>query len=149
MVRIENGRALAAVPIYMPADPAIPAKAIPATPTISRQFVRDKKILQREAVGGAWWLSTPAYLLLLAIATGWLIALGRGLRRLEQTAQRERRTQNDSENHYPRRSDRMTSLACTGHVLLDLPIFFGPVALLTGWVLYIARRDRRREQTTA
>jgi len=48
--------------------------------------VRDKKILQREAVGGAVWLATPAYLLLLAIAAVWLISLGWGLRRLELTA---------------------------------------------------------------
>jgi len=42
----------------------------------------------------------------------------------------------------------MTILACAGHLLLDVPIFVGPVALLTGWVLYIARRERRRERAT-
>ena len=38
-----------------------------------------------------------------------------------------------------------TSLACSGHVLLDLPIFMGPVFILVGWLLYVTRRDRRRE----
>ncbi len=85
MLRIGNGRALDASPIYMPADPDIPAAAIPAQAKFTRPFVRDKKILQREAVGGSVWLATPAYLLLLAIATSLLIALGRGLRRLERT----------------------------------------------------------------
>ena len=85
MLWIENGRALEAVPIYMPADPAIPAAGIPASSSFTRQFVRDKKILQREAVGGSVWLSTPAYLLLLAIAAGWLLAIARGLRWLEDT----------------------------------------------------------------
>ncbi len=51
----------------------------------------DKKILQREAVGGSIWLAVPAYLLLLAIVTAWLISLGRGLRRLENTSIERRR----------------------------------------------------------
>jgi hypothetical protein len=86
MLRLENGRGVRAVPVYLPADPAIPAKGVPATAHFTRPFVRDKKILQREAVGGAVWLATPAYLLLLAIAAVWLISLGWGLRRLELTA---------------------------------------------------------------
>jgi hypothetical protein len=90
MLRIANGRGLDAVPIYMPADPAIPAAGIPASQTFTRQFVADKKILQRESVGGSVWLTTPAYLLLLAIATAWLLAIVRGLRWLEQTWDRSR-----------------------------------------------------------
>jgi hypothetical protein len=30
-----------------------------------------------------------------------------------------------------------------GHVLIDLPIFFGPVAALSAWVLLVSRKDRR------
>jgi hypothetical protein len=86
MLRLENGRGVRAVPVYLPSDPAIPAKEVPATAHFTRPFVRDKKILQREAVGGATWLATPAYLLLLAIAAVWLVSLGWGLRRLERTA---------------------------------------------------------------
>jgi hypothetical protein len=86
MLRLENGRGVRAVPVYLPSDPGIPAKEVPATAHFTRPFVRDKKILQREAVGGATWLTTPAYLLLLAIAAVWLVSLGWGLRRLERTA---------------------------------------------------------------
>jgi hypothetical protein len=86
MLRLENGRGVRAVPVYLPEDKAIPAREVPATAHFTRPFVRDKKILQREAVGGATWLTTPAYLLLLAIATLWLVSLGLGLRRLEVTA---------------------------------------------------------------
>jgi hypothetical protein len=86
MLRLENGRGVRAVPVYLPEDPAIPAKEVPAREHFTRPFVRDKKILQREAVGGATWLATPAYLILLAIAAVWLVALGWGLRRLERTA---------------------------------------------------------------
>jgi hypothetical protein len=83
MLRLENGRGVRAVPIYLPRDTAIPARGVPATAHFTRPFVRDKKILQREAVGGSAWLSLPAYLFLLAIAAGWLVAIGFGLRRLE------------------------------------------------------------------
>jgi hypothetical protein len=31
-----------------------------------------------------------------------------------------------------------------GHVLIDLPVFLGPVFVLTAWLLISARRDRRR-----
>jgi hypothetical protein len=86
MLRLENGRGVRAVPVYLPEDSAIPAKEVPATAHFTRPFVRDKKILQREAVGGSTWLATPAYLLLLAIVTVWLITLGWGLQRLERTA---------------------------------------------------------------
>jgi hypothetical protein len=83
MLRLENGRGVRAVPIYMPEDKAIPANEVPARASFTRPFVRDKKILQREAVGGSGWLSTPAYLLLLAIAASWVAALTWGLRRLQ------------------------------------------------------------------
>jgi len=86
MLRMENGRGVRAVPVYLPEDLAIPAKGVPATAHFTRPFVRDKKILQREAVGGSTWLATPAYLVLLAIAAVWLVSLGWGLRRLERTA---------------------------------------------------------------
>jgi hypothetical protein len=82
MLRIANGRALDAIPIYLPNDPAIPAHEVAASASFTRTFVRDKKILQREAVGGDLWLAIPAYLLLLAIAAVWMAALTWGLRRL-------------------------------------------------------------------
>ena len=31
-----------------------------------------------------------------------------------------------------------------GHVLVDLPIFSGPVAVLSIWILLVSRKDRRR-----
>jgi hypothetical protein len=32
-----------------------------------------------------------------------------------------------------------------GHVLIDLPIFLGPVAVIAGWMILTVRRDRRRK----
>jgi len=86
VLRLANGRGVRAVPVFLPSDPGIPAKEVPAPTHFQRDFVRDKKILQREAVGGSTWLALPAYLLLLLIAAGWLAALTWGLRRLERTA---------------------------------------------------------------
>ena len=52
-------------------------------------------------MGGTGWLALPAYLLLLAIVSLWLAALGLGLRRLEQTAG-ERSAEVTSEPAAPR-----------------------------------------------
>ena len=51
--RLHHGRSLLGVPVYLPNDPAIPAKEVPARASFERPFVRDKQILQREAKGGA------------------------------------------------------------------------------------------------
>src|SRR5215210_5455264 len=66
-VRVHQGRSLVAVPVYLPDDPAIPAKELPARPAFERAFVRDKDILQREAKTGAAALTVVAYGVVLLI----------------------------------------------------------------------------------
>jgi hypothetical protein len=68
LVRLHEGRAIMGVPIYMPDDPAIPAKEIPAQPAFERPFVKDKQILQREAKETGGGLPLLAYGVVLAIA---------------------------------------------------------------------------------
>lgn len=85
MLRLENGRALRATPIYLPADPAIPAPQVAATQRFERSFVTDKQILQRETLAGSQGLKVPAYLTLISIAAAWLFAIAWCLRRLEQS----------------------------------------------------------------
>jgi hypothetical protein len=85
-LRLENGRGVRALPIFLPEDRGIPAKEVPATASFTRDFVRDKKLLQREATSGTTWLALPAYLLLGGIVAIWLGAMGLGLRRLETAA---------------------------------------------------------------
>jgi hypothetical protein len=109
MLRLENGRGVRALPIYMPEDRAIPAPEVPARASFTRDFVRDKKILQREAVGGSW-LALPAYLLLALIAGVWLVAMGLGLRRLETAA--DGRPDQPLE-HLPRRFRKATRRVAT------------------------------------
>jgi len=84
LVRLHKGRSLMALPIYLPADPAIPAAQVPPWPNVTRPFVREKGILQRESVGGSQWLQRPAYAVLGALALVWVGSLGWGLRRLER-----------------------------------------------------------------
>jgi hypothetical protein len=79
-VRLHDGRSLRALPIFMPHDAAIPATEIPAVAAV-REFVPDKRILQREAVGSSA-LQLPAYGLLAVIAAVWLGAMTWGLNRL-------------------------------------------------------------------
>src|SRR4051812_39419261 len=82
LVRLEDDRDLLALPISMPRDTAIPAPGIPPR-SGTRAFVRDKKLLQRESVGGSQALKIPAYLLLALIVIVWLAAMTWGLRRLD------------------------------------------------------------------
>jgi hypothetical protein len=45
----------------------------------------------------------------------------------------------------------MIVLACASHVLIDLPLFGGPVLALAGGVLWTTRQERKRarEDTAA
>ena len=48
IVRLQKGRELVSMPIYMPQDNAIPAPLIAAQSHFDRPFVRDKSLLQRD-----------------------------------------------------------------------------------------------------
>ncbi|HEU5035303.1 MAG TPA: hypothetical protein VFT62_11200 [Mycobacteriales bacterium] len=91
LLRLGTVGSLQAVPVYLPADPAIPAKAVPATSSFTRSFVPDKKILQREAVGGSVNLQRAAYAALGLIGLIWIAAVSFGLRRLDRVRPRTRR----------------------------------------------------------
>src|SRR5215218_5874502 len=85
MIRFQRGRDLAAIPVAMPADAAIPVPAVPALATATRAFADDQKVLQRERrqdVPG--WLWGVAGLVVLSITSTLLLVLGWGLVRLAQ-----------------------------------------------------------------
>ncbi|WP_018656346.1 hypothetical protein [Actinomadura flavalba] len=85
LIRIHDGRTLAGVPIYLPADPAIGAEAVPADPEFTRDVQSEKSILQRELksdVPGWLWLAASAVVLLCTLAL--LIALGWGVARVSR-----------------------------------------------------------------
>jgi hypothetical protein len=86
MVRMQVGRTLAAVPIYLPADPAIPAPAVPAPARFDRAFDTDMHVLQRERKKGVpTWLTTVAPLVVMTIALTLIAILAAGLGRLGRT----------------------------------------------------------------
>ena len=81
-LRLHKDRQVAGLPIFMPADEAIPVEEIPADPQFTREFVLDKDNLQREQkkdVSGA--LVTGAYLFVLLVAVGLIGSLAWGLTR--------------------------------------------------------------------
>ncbi len=81
-LRLHKGRTVAGMPIYFPADPAIPVKEIPARRHFTRTFVRDKKNLQREQKKGVSpVLTVGAYLIVLGIFAGLIASLAWGLLR--------------------------------------------------------------------
>jgi hypothetical protein len=48
LLRVHDGRVLTAVPIYLQGDPGIGAKEVPAEAQMTRPFVGEVTILQRE-----------------------------------------------------------------------------------------------------
>ena len=89
MVRVQTGKALVAVPIYLPRDKAIPAAEVPAKASFTRPFVRDVKILQREQKKGVpGVLKLVAYLTVAAITAGLIALIAWALLRLEGAAPR-------------------------------------------------------------
>lgn len=83
MIRFQRGRDLAAIPLAMPADAAIPVPAVPASRSATRSFQLDQQVLQRERkqdVPG--WLWGVAGLVVLGCTSLLLLVLGWGLVRL-------------------------------------------------------------------
>jgi hypothetical protein len=94
MVRLHSGYALTAVPVYLPADPAIPVAKVAAPARFTRPFGNEHKILQREQKTAAGWLWGAAYGIVLVCALGFLGLLAWGVHRVSATpppSPRERR----------------------------------------------------------
>lgn len=82
IIRLASGTTLAALPVYMPADRAIPLGAIPALASVSRSFVADHKLLQRESQISGGVISLLAYGVVAVLALALLALLAWGLHRL-------------------------------------------------------------------
>jgi hypothetical protein len=83
VVRLHRDDSLLSVPVYMPADPGIPARGLPLEPTVTRAFVTDHELLQRERKDDVpGWLPTVAYGVVGSIVLGFLAVLGWALARL-------------------------------------------------------------------
>jgi hypothetical protein len=82
-IRLQRGREVLGLPVYMPEDTAIPAPKVPAKQSFTRPFVNDDQLLQREQKQGVpGWLTTVAPLGVLVLALGFLTTLAWGLGRV-------------------------------------------------------------------
>ena len=86
LLRLHEGNSLTLLPVYLPADPAIPAEGVPATDDATREFVAEKEFLQREAKANPGALSLVAYLTVVAITLAFLSLVAWGLHRLATAA---------------------------------------------------------------
>ena len=81
-LRLQKGTAVAGLPVFMPADDAIPVKEVPASAQFERRFILDKENLQREQKKGvSSALVLGAYLFVLGVAVGLIASLAWGLSR--------------------------------------------------------------------
>ena len=90
LVRVHAGNAVLGAPVYMPADPAIPAPEIPATAQFTRKLQRDTEVLQRERdFDVPAWLWGGAATLVVALYLALLAALSWGVGRIGRTPRPE------------------------------------------------------------
>jgi hypothetical protein len=83
LVRVHTGSAVVGAPVYMPADPAIPAAEIPAAVAFSRPLQRDTEVLQRERDFSApTWLWGGAASVVIALYLALVAALSWGVGRI-------------------------------------------------------------------
>src|SRR6185312_11024352 len=82
MIRLHRGDSLAALPIYLPRDPAIPVGEVPAPTAFTRDFRNEHKLLQREQTGGDPLLVVAAYSVVVGVALSLLALLAWALHRL-------------------------------------------------------------------
>jgi hypothetical protein len=83
LLRVQDGRTLTAVPIWAPADPAIPVAEIPAQAVSSKPFVLEVSILQRERDPSVpAWLFTAGGVVVLFFTLSVITALTWGAGRI-------------------------------------------------------------------
>src|SRR4051794_6728385 len=91
LIRIQKGSTLADMPVYMPADPAIPAPGIAAAPRFERALVSDSQLMQRErkreVPGWLWAVGIGSVLVMIALI---LLTLGWSLDRVARLAAQSR-----------------------------------------------------------
>jgi hypothetical protein len=86
LLRVQDGYTMTAVPIYEPADDAIPAPEVPAFATSNRPFVHEITILQRERDQNApAWLYTSGSIVVLILTLMVIAALTWGAGRINNS----------------------------------------------------------------
>ena len=144
MVRLHSGDSLLGLPIYLPADRAIPAEGVPASASFDRAFVDETEILQRELKDDVpGYLALIAYLTVGSIVLALVVLLGWVLRRLGGAGGEPHRPgpAKSAWRRHPR-GDRMSALlvAHAGHWLTTIGFALAPLTVIGGVVATGARR---------
>jgi hypothetical protein len=85
LVRMHDGRSMSVAPIYLPDDPAIGAKRLPAPQRFTRPAQNERQVLQRELKSGVpGWLWTAASAVVLVCTLILVVALGWGVARISR-----------------------------------------------------------------
>jgi hypothetical protein len=85
LLRVQDGTTMTAVPIYLPSDPGIGAQEVPAEPQMTRPFVKEITILQRERTFDyPSWLYGAASLVVLVCSIILVAALAWGAARINR-----------------------------------------------------------------
>ncbi|MEV6554395.1 hypothetical protein AB0M22_01650 [Nocardia sp. NPDC051756] len=84
VLRLQDGRMLTGLPVYLPKDPGIDAEEEPALNEFTRQFVSETTVLQRERSSDyPSWLFTLASLIVLVCSLAIIWALAWGAARID------------------------------------------------------------------
>jgi hypothetical protein len=86
LIRMHTGNSIMGLPIYAPADAAIPAPEVPAPPEFVRPFISDHVLLQREAKTNDPAVTAGAYGIIGFCTFLLLVSLAWGLHRIRVTA---------------------------------------------------------------
>jgi hypothetical protein len=87
MIRFAKGSVMESVPIYFPADRAIPAREIPATAQFQRTLVGDHRLLQRERKHDVpQWLFAASSAIVAALVIALIGLMGWALQRITGVA---------------------------------------------------------------
>jgi hypothetical protein len=86
MIRLHTGTSLTGLPIYAPADKAIPAPGVAATRSFTRPFFSDHDLLQREAKTADPAVTIGAYSAVLVLSLLLLAGMAWGVHRVGVTA---------------------------------------------------------------
>jgi hypothetical protein len=98
LLRVQDGYTMTAVPIYEPADEAIPAKEVPAELKSNRPFVQEITILQRERDPSApGWLFTTGSILVLIFTLMVIAGLAWGAGRINAETTKPEQAEEDKQ----------------------------------------------------
>jgi hypothetical protein len=108
MLRLHDGRMLSAVPIYLPADAAIPADEISADDGMTRKAIPEIELLQRERKNAPALLWNGASLVVLACTLALIAAMSWGVARYSRRAA-AREPFPDRPAHVPQHTGKLAS----------------------------------------